>query len=140
MKVYFFLRALSMPTANKARSPFRSLSIPSDGGSSLVQCSLCVLWGSGEGRSEMAGCEAIRPKGENSTGCGAAHSIRQPSKRRPPWGSERIPDHLPRRGTSSLAVSKGICFTCGTCGSGRGSRGPEGRESSEAKLRLLINK
>lgn len=89
-------------------------------------------------RSEMAGCEAIQRRGENSTGCDAAHGIRQPSKRRPPWGSELIPDHLPRRGTSSLAVSKAICFTCGRCESGRGSRGPA--ESSRAELRLQINK
>lgn len=89
-------------------------------------------------QSEMAGCEAIQLKGENSTGCSTAHSVRQLSKRRPPWGSEQIPDHLPRPGTHTLAVSNGICFTCGTCGSGRGSHGPG--ESSEAELRLLINK
>lgn len=63
---------------------------------------------------------------ENPDGCGAAHSIRQPSEWKPP-PSERIPDHLPRRGTSSLAVSKGICSARGTWGGGAAKGEHRGR-------------
>lgn len=81
----FPLRAVNADSKTKPRVLFWGFLSP------LTEAALwcnadCVHFGAGEGeggterKSEMAGCEAIQWKGENPAGCGAAHSIRQPSK------------------------------------------------------------